>query len=65
MEMDKSKFINWSEVAREAIRIRVAELKILESIAKKSKLTDKDAIEMGRKINKSMHERYKKEHSGV
>jgi len=38
------------------------ELKILDEIAAKSKLTEEDAIELGRKINKSMHERLKKEH---
>jgi Arc/MetJ-type ribon-helix-helix transcriptional regulator len=64
-EMDKSKFINWSAVAREAIRTKVSQLKILDSIAAKSKLTEKDAIEIGRKIKKSMHKRYKKEHSGA
>ena len=64
-EMDKSKFINWSAVAREAIRIKVSQLKILDSIAAKSKLTKKDAIEIGRKIKKSMHKRYRKEHSEV
>ena len=64
-DMDKSKFINWSEVAREAIRERVAQLKVLESIAKKSKLTNKDAIEIGKKIKQSMHKRYQKEHAGV
>ena len=60
-EMDKSKFINWSEVARVAIRERVAQLRILNEIAAKSKLTEKDALEIGRKIKKSMHERFKKE----
>lgn len=39
--------------------------KKLDSIAAKSKLTEKDAIEIGRKIKKSMHERYKKEHPGA
>jgi len=62
-EMDETKYINWSEVAREAIREKVAQLKILDSIAAKSKLTEKDALEIGKKINKSLHERYKKEHS--
>ena len=62
MEMDKTKFINWSAVAREAIRVKVSQLKILNSIAKKSKLTEKDTIDIGRKIKKSMHERYKKEY---
>jgi len=61
-EMDKSKFINWSEVAREAIRERISQLNILNAIAAKSKLTEKDALEIGKKIKKSMHERFKKEH---
>lgn len=64
-EMDKSKFINWSEVAREAIRERVAQLAVLNAITSKSKLTEKDALEIGRKIKKSMHERFKKEHPGA
>lgn len=55
--MDESKEINWSEVAREAIKIKVAQLKILKAISAKSKLTEKDALELGRKINKSLHER--------
>jgi len=58
-EMNKSKFINWSEVARESIREKINQLKILDSIAKKSKLTEKDALEIGRKINKSAWNKYK------
>ena len=58
-EMDKSKFINWSEIAREAIREKVNQLKILDSIAKKSKLTEKDAIDIGRKIKQSAFKKYK------
>ncbi len=64
-EMEESKDINWSAVAREAIREKVSQLKILKAIAAKSKLTDKDALELGRKINASLHERYKKEHPGA
>ncbi len=60
-EMDKSKFINWSEIAREAIREKVNQLRILDSIAKKSKLTKKDAIEIGRKIKQSAFNKYKEE----
>lgn len=65
-EMDEFKEMNWSEVARSAIRERVAQLAILKAITSKSKLTEKEAekfaIELGRKVNKSMHERFKKEH---
>lgn len=57
-EMEESKEINWSEVARSAIRQKLSQLRILKSIAAKSKLTEKDALELGKKINKSLHERY-------
>ncbi|HLD10585.1 MAG TPA: hypothetical protein VJB89_00760 [Candidatus Nanoarchaeia archaeon] len=57
-EMDESKDINWSEVARSAIRDKIIQLKILKEITSKSKLTEKDALELGRKINKAMHVHY-------
>jgi len=56
-DMDESKEINWSEVARAAIRSKIYQLRILKSITFKSKLTEKDALDLGRKINKSLHER--------
>ena len=59
-EMDNSKEINWSEVARTAIKSKIAQLKILKAISAKSKLSEKDALELGRKINKSLHERLAK-----
>ena len=59
-EMEESKDINWSEVARTAIRTKIAQLKILKAISAKSKLTEKDALELGRKINKALHERLTK-----
>ena len=61
-EMEETRYINWSEVAREAIRKKVLQLKVLESIASNSKLTEKDAIEIGKKIKKNMHKKYEKEH---
>lgn len=57
-EMDESKEINWSEVAREAIKTKLSQLKILKAISAKSKLTEKDALELGRKINQSLHQKY-------
>ena len=62
-DMDKIKFVNWSAVARDAIREKAAQLRILESIAAKSKLSEKDALLMGKKINKALHERYLKQQS--
>lgn len=62
--MDESKEINWSEVARAAIREKLIHLQLLKSIAAKSKLTEKDALELSRKINASLHRLYKEKHSG-
>jgi len=66
LEMDSCPEINWSEVARESIRQKLAQLSILKSIVAASKLSEKEAeefaIELGRKVNKSMHERFKKMH---
>ena len=58
-DMEESREINWSEVARTAIKTKVAQLKILKAITSKSKLSEKDAIELGRKINASLHEKHK------
>lgn len=58
-EMDKFKEINWSEVARQAIRDKTAQLKILKDISSRSKLTEKDALELSKKINKKLRKRYK------
>ncbi len=64
-EMDQTKEINWSEIARIAIKEKLAQLKLFKAITAKSKLTEKDALELGRKINKAMHERFKREHPGA
>lgn len=58
-EMEKSSFIDWSKVVRNAIREKATKLARLKAIASKSKLTEEDAVELGRKINKRLHERYK------
>ena len=64
-EMDAHPIINWSEVARGAIRDRLESLKILNSIAAKSRLTEKDAIELGRKIKHSQAARLRREYPDV
>ena len=64
IEMDEFGEINWSAVAREAIKGKVKQLKLLKTIVSKSKFTEKDALELGKKINKSLHERFKSENSG-
>ncbi len=54
--MKKMKIFNeikWSEVARRAIEQRIVDLEAIEKIALKSRLTLKDAEEIGKKIKRS------------
>ena len=60
-EMDKFPEINWSAVARETIKKRIFLLTKLREFTRDSELTEKDALELGRKINKAMHEKLSKE----
>ncbi len=60
-QMDDFEDINWSAVAREAIKNKLSQLVLFKSIVSKSTLTDKDALELGKKINASLHKRYKSE----
>jgi predicted transcriptional regulator len=59
-KMDELPEMNWSEIARKAISEKVQEYTLFKSIVKKSKLTEQDAIRMGREVNKALHERYRK-----
>ena len=57
-EMDEMKEINWSEVARNAIKNKIALLKSFKEFTKDSTLTEQDALDLGRKVNKSLHKRF-------
>ncbi|MBI5000188.1 MAG: hypothetical protein HZB92_01480 [Euryarchaeota archaeon] len=57
-EMDDFPEINWSEVARIAFRRRIEALRIVKEFTSESELTEKDAIELGRKVNKALRKRY-------
>ena len=59
--MDKHAEINWSEVARQAFIEKTSQLELFESIASKSRLTEKNAEEIARKIKKSMWKKHKSE----
>jgi hypothetical protein len=59
-EMERFPVINWSEVARQAFLQRIQELKILESITKDSKLTEKDVEELSKKIKTEIRKKHEK-----
>ena len=59
-EMDQFPEINWSEVARIAIREKITDLNLLKEFTSKSELTEEDALELGRKVNKALSRRYRR-----
>ncbi len=56
--MKKHKELKWSEIAREALWDKAKELELMDKLTAKSKLTEKDAIEIGRKINEAVARRH-------
>ena len=59
-QMDQFPEINWSEVARIAIREKITDLNLLKEFTSKSELTEEDALELGRKVNKALSRRYRR-----
>ena len=61
-EIEEFKLVDWSTIARNAIQQRVAQLRVFNAIAAKSKLTEDEAeklaLELGRKVRKGIHERH-------
>ena len=58
-KMDEFPEINWSEIARQAINQRIQELALLRSITAKSKLTEKNVEEIGKKIKMAIAEKHR------
>ena len=58
-EMDRHPELNWSEVARQAIKQRIIFLKKFEEFAAESTLTEDETVELGRKVNKALTKRYR------
>jgi len=54
VEMDRHPELNWSEIARQAIRQKIDLLKKMDILLAKSRLTEKDALELGKKVNKAV-----------
>lgn len=56
--MEQHKEIKWSEVARQAMWNQARKLELMDKILSKSKLTEQDALEIGREVNKSIAKRH-------
>lgn len=59
--MRKFSEIKWSEVARKAMEQRINDLEVLEKLTSKSKITEKEAIELGRKLKRGSAEKFLKD----
>ena len=57
-EMDAHPEMNWSEIARQAIRGKIIILKKIDALLSKSKLTEEDALELGKKVNKAAAKKF-------
>lgn len=56
-EMDSFAEINWSAVAREAFREKIADLEFLKKFKEKSELSEEEALRLGKELNKKLAKR--------
>jgi len=56
--MERHKEIKWSEVARQAMWQQARKLEILDKMFANSKMTEQDALELGRQVNKGIAKRH-------
>jgi hypothetical protein len=58
-KMDEFSEINWSAVAREAFMQKMRDMEFLREFKSRSKMTERDALELGRKVNKAVAKRFR------
>lgn len=56
--MKKYDTIKWSEIARKALWDQARKLELMDKLLSKSKMTEEDALEIGRKINRGIARRH-------
>jgi len=52
--MDSFPEMNWSEVARQAFTQKIEDMEFLRKFKEKSKLTESDAMRLGKEVSKSI-----------
>lgn len=58
-DMDKFPEMNWSAVAREAIKQKIILLKKFRDFTKDSTMTQEDALRLGNEVSKAVAKRHK------
>ena len=59
--MEKFPEINWSEVARDSIKKKIAQLNFLKGFRMDSEINPEDALDLGKEIGELLLKRYKSE----
>ena len=59
-EMEKFPEINWSEVARDSIKKKIAQLSFLKGFRMDSDITVDEALKLGQEVNQLLVKRYKR-----
>ena len=57
-QMDLFPEINWSAVAREAIKKKIRMMKKFKAFVRDSEMTEKDALELGKDMNEKLSKHY-------
>ena len=60
-EMEQFPEMNWSEIARAAIKQRVIMLRTVKEFTRESTFTEEDALRLGKEVNKALAKRRKNE----
>ena len=59
-KMDSFPEMNWSEVARQAFLHKMEDMEFLRKFKEKSKLTEADALKLGKKVSKEVSNKQRK-----
>ena len=59
-EMKKHPEIRWSEVARQAVWRKLEDLRRLDELLARSRLTEDDVAELGRQVKEAVWKRHRK-----
>lgn len=56
-KMDSFPEMNWSEIARQAFMQKIEDMEFLRKFKEKSKLTESDAMRLGKEVSKAVSNR--------
>jgi hypothetical protein len=60
-EMERFPEINWSQVARDSIKKKIAQLSFLKGFKMESDITADEALKLGQEVNQLLVKRYKRD----